>query len=259
MMIKIPIEAFEHAEREYPRESCGLIVDGEYVPCRNSAQTPAEHFVISPSDYKSAMQRGDIVAVIHSHPDYPAVASAADIAGCEESQLPWAIIPVENGRAGEATWIAPCGWQAPLIGREFVHGIHDCLSIILDFYQREVGIDLGTYDREDGWWNQGKDYYQDLLPKAGFVKIQGAPLEPSFAPQRGDVILMQIRSPVPNHAAIYLDDGILKSEPQHYPAAGTILHHLYGRDSKRDPFGGYWLEKTVSVWRYESKNNPSIR
>src|SRR5690606_38497151 len=183
--MRLPVAAKRHAEREYPRESCGLIVDGKYWPCRNAATTPSEHFVIDPADYKAAMRERKIHAVIHSHPDYPATPSVADRVGCEESALPWAIIPVEQGKAGKHVWINPEGWQAPLIGREFVHGIHDCLSIILDFYQRELGIDLGQYDREDGWWDAGKDYYRELLPKAGFRQVSDL--------RHGDVVLMQIR------------------------------------------------------------------
>ncbi|WGK60497.1 C40 family peptidase [Halopseudomonas sp. SMJS2] len=245
--MKLPVEALRHAEKEYPRECCGLLVAGKYRPCRNIAGTPGQHFVIDPADYKAAMRQGEIQAVVHSHPDYPAMASEADRLGCEESGLPWAIIPVTVGVADEPAWISPMGADALLIGREFIHGVHDCLAIILDYYRRELGIDLGTYDREDGWWDAGKDYYRELLPKAGFRQVS--------EPRQGDVILMQIRSPVPNHAGIYLEDGTLQSEPEHYPAPQSILHHLYGRDSRRDPYGGYWLEKTVSIWRHETQDN----
>ncbi|WP_043946890.1 NlpC/P60 family protein, partial [Ralstonia solanacearum] len=41
----------------------------------------------------------------------------------------------------------------------------------------------------------------------------------------GDVILMQVRAPVPNHAAVYLG-GV------------QMLHHLHGRLSSRDVYGG---------------------
>nr|WP_280800174.1 NlpC/P60 family protein [Pseudomonas mediterranea] len=68
--------------------------------------------------------------------------------------------------------------------------------------------------------------------------------------QHGDLVLMQIRSPVPNHAGAYLADGVLKTEPEHHPAPGSILHHLYNPNSKRDVFGGYWTGVTVSYWRH---------
>jgi len=109
-------------------------------------------------------------------------------------------------------------------------------------YRREMGIDIGDYEREDGWWDKGGNLYLENLPAAGFEKVSNL--------QHGDLVLMQIRSPVPNHAAIFLADGVLKTEPEHYPALGSILHHLYNRDSKRDVYGGYWSEATVSIWRH---------
>lgn len=240
-----------HAISEYPRECCGLLVRAGrkeiYFPCLNTATTPSEHFRLSPADYAAAEDLGNILAVVHSHPDYPAAPSEADRISCEASGLPWHILEVRKGdddvvRAGELVSFAPVGYQAPLIGRAFSHGVSDCLSIILDFYRREMGIELGNYEREDGWWDRGGNLYLDNLPAAGFVQVGQL--------QHGDLVLMQIRSPVPNHAAIYLADGVLKTEPEHYPSAGSILHHLYNRDSKRDVYGGYWSEVTVGYWRH---------
>lgn len=244
--MKLPKAALKHAEQEYPRESCGVVVGRKYYPCRNIAQDAGEHFHMHPADYAAALEAGEPRLIIHSHPDYPCTPSDADRLGCEETGLPWAIIEVRDGKATQSHQWAPEGFELPLVGRRFVHGLSDCLSIILDFYKREQGIDLGSYTREDDWWNDGKDYYRELLPKAGFVQVDDEL-------QHGDVLLMQIRAPVPNHAAVYLESGILASEPHLYPAPGCILHHMYGQDSKRDPYGGYWLEKTVSRWRYVGK------
>ncbi|MFC6297669.1 phage tail protein [Pseudomonas sp. CCM 7893] len=245
-----------HAVADYPNECCGLLIrEGRkrvYVPCRNTATTPSEHFRLAPEDYAAAEERGEVLAVIHSHPDYPATPSEADRVACEASGLPWHILEVRKGddnivRPGEWASLTPNGYQAPLIGRAFAHGVHDCLSIILDYYRREMGIELGDYQREDGWWDNGGNLYLDNLPAAGFDQVSRL--------QQGDIVLMQIRSPVPNHAAIYLADGVLKTEPEHYPAPGSILHHLYGRDSKRDTYGGYWGEVTVSYWRHRQLIN----
>lgn len=241
-----------HALAEYPRECCGLVIrEGRkevYVPCRNTASTPSEHFRLAPEDFAAAEDRGQVLAVVHSHPDHPAAPSEADRVSCEASGLPWHILEVRKGddeqvRPGELVSFTPEGYQAPLIGRKFAHGVHDCLSIILDFYCREMGVDLGQYEREDGWWEKGGNLYLENLPAAGFSQVS--------APQHGDIVLMQIRSKVPNHAGVFLAEGVLKTEPQHFPAPGSILHHLYNRDSKRDPYGGYWREVTVSYWRHQ--------
>ena len=240
-----------HAIGCYPQECCGLIIrEGRkrvYVPCSNTARTPDEHFRLAPEDFAGAEERGEVLAVVHSHPDYPATPSEADRVACEASGLPWHILQVrshESGQIepGEMVHLQPSGYQAPLLGRAFVHGVHDCLSIVLDYYQREMHIDLGSFEREDGWWERGGNLYLDNLPAAGFERVHSL--------QQGDIVLMQIRSPVPNHAAIYLQDGTLSTEPEHFPTPGAILHHLYGRDSRRDTYGGYWAEVTTGYWRH---------
>lgn len=250
-----------HAEECYPEESCGFLIrvgDKEsYYPCKNESVEPEEHFRIGARQWIAAEAVGQILAVVHSHPDWTAKPSEADLARCESSGLPWYIIECRGGVSGALERIEPHGYVAPLLGRSFHHGTLDCLQIILDYYEREMGIHLGQYDREDDWWNQGKDYYRELLPKAGFYEVKPEDL------QQGDVILMQIDSPVPNHAGVYLADGQLKTEDC-YPQPGVILHHLYNRLSKRDNYGGYWHDVTVGYWRHkdanrEDQNYPALR
>lgn len=241
-------EIKKHAEACYPEECCGLVVGGTYYPAKNTSETPKDSFRIAPEFFADCEDIGPIQAVVHSHPDQWARPSQVDKCVSEELCLPYIIQSVREGKAdGEPKTYTPSGWVLPLVGREFVHGIHDCLSIILDYYKRERGVDLGRYSREDGWWNvPGKDYYRELLPLAGFKQVDTL--------EHGDVVLMQIRSQAPNHAAVFLETGIIESEPDLHPAPGSILHHLYGRDSRRDNYGGYWAENTVSVWRHDGNS-----
>ena len=228
-----------HAVADYPREACGLIavIKGRerYIPCRNMARTPSEHFILAPEDYANADEQGELVAVVHSHPDVPARPSEADRVACEASGLPWVIVAVQRGddgavSAGDLVEIRPDGYQAPLVGRPFAHGVLDCYSLVRDFYDRELGIDLPDFPREDGWWDRDGDLYMQNFRAAGCQPISG-PM------QRGDIILMAIRARVANHAAVYLGDGLM-------------LHHLYGRLSSRDVYGGMWAEKTILVVRH---------
>lgn len=239
------IEAIRaHAAKEYPRECCGLVlvVKGRerYQRCTNTAQG-TEHFVLPAEEYADAEQLGEVIAVVHSHPNAPARPSQADLVSCEASGLPWHIVRVDlvDGApaASELVTIEPSGYRAPLVGRQFSHGVLDCYQLIVDWYAHERGITLPQFARADEWWNDGKsDLYTAGFPQAGFVKLpDGAPLEV------GDVILMQIRARngVPNHAAIYLGDGLM-------------LHHLHGRLSSRDVYGGMWTETTRAVLRHQS-------
>ncbi|WP_115530259.1 C40 family peptidase [Xanthomonas campestris] len=229
-----------HAAAEYPRECCGLIVaaaGGEiYVPCLNVATTPSEHFIISKHDSTAAEDAGEIVALVHSHPDASAHPSDADRVQCEANGWPWHIISVGQidgvPECGEVQTIQPSGYVAPLVGRQFAHGLLDCYTLVRDFYARELGIELSQYERADDWWNNGGDLYSlERLQAEGFSEIQDDP-------QRGDMIVMQIRAPVPNHAGVYLGEG-------------QMLHHLADRLSARVPYGGYWADRTVRVVRHK--------
>lgn len=235
-----------HAVAEYPREACGLIVVAKgrerYLPCRNLAAKPGEHFRLDPDDYAKAEDAGEIVAIVHSHPDVAATPSEADRVGCEASGLPWLIVAVHGGKVAGRAHIEPCGYQAPLVGRQWSHGTLDCWALCRDWYARERGVELPSPPRADGWWDDGHSdlYAEAALEAVGFRTIgRGGDLHTEHW-QPGDLILMQIRSRngVPNHAAIYLGDGL-------------ILHHLTGRLSSRDVYGGYWQEVTRRVMRFQ--------
>lgn len=236
-------EVRSHAARDYPREACGLVIvergRERYVPCRNVATTAAEHFVLPADDYAAAEDRGEVLAIVHTHPDAPAAPSEADRVSCEASGLPWHIL---SWPQGELRTIEPCGYEAPLVGRPYVHGVLDCWSLIRDWYARERGIVLPDFDRRDAWWNDGaSDLYTQHCDAAGGRVIWQAGDHVSAASvlEPGDVILMQIRSGngVPNHGAVYTGDT-------------RILHHPYGRLSTRDVYGGYWHECTRRIVRY---------
>ena len=55
----------------------------------------------------------------------------------------------------------------------------------------------------------------------------------------------------PNHAGVYLGDGLLSSVPGLHAAPGTFLHHRYGKKSSRDVYGGMWAERTVMILRHQ--------
>lgn len=223
-----------HANECFPRESCGLIVlvkgEQRYMPCRNVAES-ANEFQIHGEDYAGAEDLGTIVKVVHSHPNHAPTPSEADLVGCEESGLPWVIVNSPDGHFHE---FAPTGYSAPLIGRSYVWGVLDCYSLMRDYYQRELGIELPNYERDELFWKNGQNMFMDNLADAGFVEVPHAEL------RQHDVILMQVMSPhMPNHAAIYVDDMV-------------ILHHCMNRLSSRDVYGGYWQRCAFTVIRHRS-------
>ena len=226
-----------HAEAEacarlaYPREACGLIVvvkgRERLRACTNAAEGD-DHFIIMPEDYAAAEDAGEIVGVWHSHCNVGPEPSEADRVSCERGSVPWHIYALPSGR-----WASfePSGYRAPLVGRQFQHGVLDCYALIRDFYDETYGITLPDFERTDNWWHRGQNLYLENFGKAGFVVAD--------TPQHGDVLLMQMSSPVPNHAAIWLEGDM-------------ILHHLHGRLSSRDVWGEFYRKNTVKVLRHAS-------
>lgn len=228
--------AKEYFEAQYPHEGVGfvVIVKGRerFMPCKNLAEKSTSQFVIDPVEQSRIEDMGEIVELLHSHPNASAEPSQLDRIHCESSGLQWSIFSMPEGVVTDVYTFRPDGYVLPLEGRRFVHGEIDCYTLCKDWYEREMGLTLPNFEREDEWWNKGQDLYKDNFAKAGFVQVFDAP-------KRGDGILMQVRSDVMNHAAVYLGDG-------------TIIHHLPNRLSSRDLYAGYFLQITRMVVRHES-------
>lgn len=245
------------SKEEYPREACGLIVNikgkPHLVPCENKSKDDNQ-FVISPEEYAKVEDEHEIIGVFHSHVNESSRASEVDRVSCNASNLPWVILSIyenpENGKVEvhDFNVIEPDGFIPPLVGRSFHHGTLDCYGLIRDFYQRELGIGIPDFEREDGWWDKedSGELYLENFEKAGFVKI-GEGEELKF----GDVILMQYRSDKTNHGGVYLGDQPLKSQPELHPLTGAMLHHAMPRLSERVLYAGYWKDITRMVVRHK--------
>ena len=235
--------AMRHAELEYPKESCGVVVEGSYRPIQNLAERPNDEFAINKLEFAKLLLLHKVDAFIHSHPDGPAYPSVRDMVSQVETKIPWGIVPVVRGKATELfLW----GDGAPipeLIGRPFRHGVTDCYSLIRDWYLLEKNILLPQYPRAWEWWNQGDMLYEDNFKNAGFERL------PSGASsQIGDVCLFRIRSRTPNHAGVFVGKGL-------------VLHHLSGRHgydptrlSCREPLAR--RANMVEYWLRHASNTP---
>lgn len=232
MREKLISEIRAHVAAEYPNEACGLIVETgtgqRFIPCRNIAENPAETFTLSPDDYLAATEVGEVIMVIHSHPDVvQLVPSEMDRIQCDHSGVEWGIMSWPDG---DFCTLSPRG-DRELAGRRWVLGHADCWSLIIDYYRMEYGIALKDYSVDREWWGDGKEnLYDDNWQAEGFVEIDASSM------QAGDMIMMRVQAPVTNHAAIYLGENIM-------------VHHMFGNLSARVPYGKYYRDRTVRVVR----------
>lgn len=250
---KIIEQAREHAREAYPEESCGLVARGVYVRCDNVAADPATHepdnkdcgcrlcaFIIASDCLSKHLYT--LEGVIHSHPDGRPWPSKADMISQIQTDVPWMIMPLDAELD-----LPPVIWGGdiePVIGREFVHGVTDCMSLIRDVFRlgkdalAEQHIEDWPYDpidfkdcaREDEWWLHGESLYEENWKKWGFEKIAESEA------RSGDVFIAKIRSNVPNHGGVMVGDD-------------TILHHLPNRLSRREP-AGIWARNAYQWFRY---------
>ena len=225
--------ALAHAKEQDPKESCGLLLNikgkERYFPCRNLSMTAHQCFILDPEDYVKADNTGDIIAVIHSHPITPPVASQSDKVACEQSGLKWHIVNPKTEKWG---YLEPTGYKAPLLGREWAWAVTDCYTLVRDWYKEKLNIELIDWVRpttlED--FNENP-MFEKCAEETGFRE-----LEPDEKLVNGDLLFMSILSNNLNHVAIFL--------------AGEILHHLTDRLSCIEPYSEWLLKCTGKRLRY---------
>jgi proteasome lid subunit RPN8/RPN11 len=218
------------AGQKYPEEICGFLTNKGLMPIENTSDKPLHFAAIDPKSYALAEEEG-IIFLYHSHAKEPNF-SKLDIDACKQLNIPFVLYVVETDKFTIAN---PQGGD--YIGRDWVYGINDCFSLVRDWYRQEWGIILDDFARcevgetcKEGW-----NVFAESFESQGFTRLSAYGVKL----QAGDVLLMQIASPNPNHLGLIFD-----SEKQEF------MQHLRDRPSSIDPYGGYWAQHTVGVLRY---------
>jgi len=232
---KIIAEITHHAAHVFPEECCGLVIDNggvlQYIECENKSHQPENSFLIDPLVY--ARCANNVKFIVHSHPNRSPQPSEADKASSERAGIPFLIMSYPTC---EVSNYYPTGYKTPLEGRQFVYSVMDCFTLVKDYYSQVLNIEIPDRQRKPyGWWNESgaESYIMSDYEKWGFKKVDFL--------KSGDLIIMQLQGHAPNHAAVYLGDGI-------------ILHQTLNTVSRREQYGNYWRKNTVCYLRHNEND-----
>lgn len=212
--------AYTHAVEVYPAEAAAVVEAGAYVRLDNVSPSAGDDVVLGDADLVRVAQAQ---LFFHSHPDGIGCPSETDMVYQQQLGVPFVImtVPLYDVFAfGDALA------RAPLIGRGFRHGVHDCYSLIRDWYVARGVSALWDQPRGWEWWSKGKDLYRENFAAANFVQIP-----PGDAVQPGDVLLFSFNYKVPMHGGIVHDrDLILQHASGTRPVDATRLSGLVPRN-----------------------------
>lgn len=236
-------DAKRYAIAQYPKEMCGFITDLGFIPAPNSAVDPIKDFRIDPEEYLKVQSKMKILAILHSHTNGRAFPTEIDMRSQLNTNVPWGIILTDGFAADDPVMWGDSLPIAPLIGRQFMHGVWDCYSLVRDTFRlgKEQLAELDVtqrwpfepvtfpeFPRSDAWWDGPDDLYVQNFGSVGFDVIE------RDQARVGDCMLMRIGSSKKlSHAAILIDQDL-------------ILHHLPTRLSRREP-SGIWA-RHADVW-----------
>ena len=248
-----------HARDAFPGEASGAVFGSQdrpaYHPVDDVADNSRAGFRIEEAVLRRMEEvHGPLLAIVHTRSSTAdegqdadpllSIPSAAEMRAQMSLAVPFGVVVCERSRCIDGFWFGDQCPTLPLLGRPFRHGVTDCYSLIRDFYRLERNVLLPDYPRDWNWWLQGLDLYRAGFEEAGF-----RPLDPEDADQ-ADAVLFQMRSKVPNHAAVLLDGGWML----HHPASVRPCDIM--RVSYREPLAR-WKRHVVQWVRYEGR--PSHR
>lgn len=214
------------ATDSYYEETCFAIKDGKLHTLKNVSKNKELSFYLSDEDSKFVYQSDGF---IHTHVNGVSIEpSDHDIKTQISVGIPFGICTVTKDSCSDVLWFGDGALEVPLIERPFIHGVYDCYSLCRSYYYQKHNTLIPDYPRQNGWWENGENLYEENFKNAGFEEVNDL--------KEGDAFLMKLTKSIGvfHHAAIYLGEE-------------QILHHLTGRLSRVDKLSqwGRFIGKTV--------------
>lgn len=225
-------QIMEHAEASPNREACGfLLLDTkgslEVRKTSNSAGAN-DKWQIHPAEHLNAVNTGRLFGMYHTHiGDDDEKPSGPDKQCAEVALLPMFIYSLKTRKF---SYYRPRATIKPFENREFIAGVQDCASLIIDYYEVNWGVAIPHCARTPQNIKEGigllEDYLNGIMQKV-----------PTDSMQKDDLLTFSIGNKGrENHVGIYLGDG-------------RILHQLMGRPSEARVLTPAWRNQIINVMR----------
>jgi len=198
-------DAVDHAKEMFPLESCGAIIDEEYVRFENRAEDKAKSFVIDDPEFDLAYQNNEVQAVIHSHDNYR-MASKADQQQQIEFDIPFGVINLLNRSVTHVIFWGDSLPIEPLKRRFFFYGVWDCYALVRDYFRVKWNHTLPNVARDFGFWNENKSVFEPNMEQDGFdvIPVHLDDIQPN------DILLYNIHGTTYiNHCAVLQENGLV--------------------------------------------------
>lgn len=213
----------QHMLEAYPNEGVvGVTAGGEVIPFENIHSDPLNNFRVDPREfykqpietlYHSHPSAGMNTRIVDGHPIDLRTPSLEDMMCQQALGIRFGIVGCDGVNVTEPIHFPD--WDLPLLGVRYVYGAQDCLSVIQRWYRQRMGYDIPDFPRDyRGIFSDSISLYDKYFEQAGFAVV-----DPWEEPRVGDVHIMKFRSPVNNHAGVYVGNN-------------QILHHINNRPSE---------------------------
>ena len=222
---KIKKQALEEA----PKECCGVLLkNGELHACVNVSGFPEETFAINFNNLKN-INTDDIAAFYHSHPQ-GIEPSLTDKYYAHKVNLKSFIYAIKED---EFSSYEPSGFfELPLIGRDFITNEVDCITLVRDYYKRNLNIDIKDIKHqireiEPGEWKNHPEFWK-------YNRKNNEQLIHLF--QSRGFSLIDRKDDIKEHDLILSDNGLVRaySHCAVYIGAERVIHHPYPTKSTKE-------------------------
>lgn len=215
----------EYCKSNLSEEMCGAICEINntliFKPITNCHNDKKNNFKLDLYEYIQLSYDYEIKAIVHSHINGKPT-SFIDIVSCNNQKIDFIIYDTLNDVFHH---IKPK--EIKYLNHNFEIGVHDCYSLVRDFYKNELNIELYNYRRNEDWFTQENYIFDENFQNEGFVIVDLESL------QKYDCLLFKLNNKdISNHIGIYLENDVFLHHPRKGKSQLQELNNSYRKRIK---------------------------